>query len=812
MKSVTEYEERVIHMKIPQRTLAILTTAFLLSGSFPAAAAETESIQTTDKEMTAKTSLPEMTTVSGNQTASTDGILTDMPQQDTAGSEGDEKDYPIPGEAPPFRAHIEHPYMGYTVRGVFKDFTPDIIRIDTLYSLDGGNWQTVVGGDWLLSNLGTDDKDKLYTLENQYCVYNAYEPMKSYTSGEIDRFYLKLRITKKNGLSYETQSAVIERGGLQPIPEGTAYNAMFSSALAVREPDPGSPYRFRMYGRYQLTVSADATAEEISALLPDTLPVEVQLSHGRDFRIDGTVNCPVTWKTLSLPRLSAGESITIPDAAEEIVVPSGTLLTTPVGTFRLDRPIFLDSFPLTDEVRLVLNVSDQDGIPAGTLKEDRDGLKIAFRQTPTGAADIQAYVLTEGESIWTELTGLSLLKELNTQPSTENSGFALVLRSDQEPYRSFLAAQKAGTIPTPFFVGLKIKGGIYDGRQLILPWPDIYDELPDLPEIRAFEGNEGNAGADDKNDGTASGQRPNLPYTPDDSQGGLPPDSSPDTDDNQERLPPNPSAGTDDSQDGLPPNPSADAGGSLDELPPNPSVDAEGSLDGLPPNPSADAGGSLDGLPPNPSVDAGGSLDRLPPNPPANAGGSLDGLPPNPSADAKGSLDGLSPNPSVNAENVTDTGNKDKGSAAGQQPNPPHTPEGGQKGLPPAHETGAVTGGEENSTETGQQPHPVLIGTETKQQAAPIHTSEIASAIPEKTLPATPDTGGTSAAAPKESINSSSHTISTAADTKNAALLPATAAITGCIGAAVCKAKGISPFRRIIGRILSLLRKPAPPL
>lgn len=422
----------------------------------------------------------------------------------------------IPDKAPAFQAHIEF-RMGYTVIGTFTDFTPDITRIQTLYSTDEENWQAG-GEEWNLYNLNTDSEYLLPGLQNQPCLLSRDEPLKSYIDGKTDRFYLKLRITKKSGLSYETQTAVIERGGLQALPEGTRCRACFSSSVAVSEPASALPYRYRKYARYQLTVPADATAEDITALLPKTLPVEIQLDNGPDFMAIGVVDCPVTWKPLSLSRLSAGESITVSDAAEEISVPAGTQVSTPLGIFRLEKPLTLDSPPSTDEVRLVLNVSRNGKNPTGVLMEDREGLKIALTQKPTGALSMKAYILTEGESSWTELSGLSLFEEFN-QPSTESSGYALLLRGDQEPYRSYLAATKTGETPVPFFIALMIEGGVYDGGEIILPWPDVYDQLPDPPKIRGAQGNEGNAGADNRADSTESGQRPSLPQIRDDSSG-----------------------------------------------------------------------------------------------------------------------------------------------------------------------------------------------------------------------------------------------------------------------------------------------------
>lgn len=507
-----------MHTKKGQLLMAMLAATLILSGSFPVFAAETGE----------NTSLSENTV-----------------ETDREASPSENTSFPVPEEPPAFQACLKFG-VSYTVTGTFTDFTPDITLIQTLYSLDGNHWEASPFGDWNLTNLGTDDELKLARLQNQTCLYDAYEPLKSYIAGKTDRFYLKLHITKQNGLSYDTQAAVVERGSLRPIPEGTARRALFSSTVGVSEPDPANPRRRRKYARYQFTVSPDATAEEIAALLPDTVPVEVQLDNGPDFIAIGVVDCPVTWKPLSLPALTAGESITIPDAAEEIYVPAGTSVSTPLGIFELDEPLRLDMPPSTDEVRLVLNVTTEDRNPAGTLRPGKDGLELSFYYKPTGALSIQAYVLAQGASKWEKLKELSLTDTFN-QPSAANSGYTLILPNDQEPYRSYLAAENAGETPTPFFVGLKIEGGVYDGRQLVLPWPDTYEHLPDLPQIGAG-GNEGNAGADNKEDSTEGGQRPNLPQTSGNNQSG----QDPQPNDNREEQPSSPPRTADGKHKGQP--------------------------------------------------------------------------------------------------------------------------------------------------------------------------------------------------------------------------------------------------------------------
>ena len=413
---------------------------------------------------------------------------------------------PTPDEAPMFDAAIEYYSHGYyIVKGSFTEFLPDTVLVRPLYSLDGENWQAC-GRDWDLSGFNAEEEAGLTHLYNQICLYNSDEPFKSYLAGELDSFYLKLQITRENGESYETQSAVIERGAPQPVSEEFSLIAAFTSSMRVYEMSSRS-----VYGRYQITINENTSPEEAAAFLPDTIPIQIGLYHGIDFVADGIIDCPVTWKPLSFSGLTAGESITIQDAAEEIIIPADTLFRTPMGVFQLDEPLGLNHDTMTDEIRLVLNVVSEKENPTGALTAENNGLELTFDFKPTGASSIRAYTLSIGDTEWTELPALSLLETINAQPSTANSSYALVITNDQEPYRSYLAAKAAGMEPSPFLIGLKIEGGVYDGRQLILSWPGSYDPPLQLPVMGGSGGNEGNAGADNKSDSTEEGQRPELP-------------------------------------------------------------------------------------------------------------------------------------------------------------------------------------------------------------------------------------------------------------------------------------------------------------
>lgn len=420
-------------------------------------------------------------------------------------------------EAPMFHAGIEWSPQGYIVKGTFTEFPSDISRAETFYSLDGEIYQAS-GEEWNITNWSngpwTDwNESDLEKFQNQTCLHSNTEPLKSYLAGKLDRFYVKLRLTRENGITCDTQAAIIDRGIPGAIPEELTPIASFAPSMRVRTFRP-----FSYYGRYQITVSEDASPEEIAALLPDTLPIKVDLFKGIDHVADGIADCPVTWKPLPDLQLTAGESVTVPDAAEEIVVPNGTMLNTPLGIFHLNESLRINQEGLTDEVRLVVNVVAKDSSPTGALSCDYNGLEIAFHQKPTGATAIRAYTLSAGETEWTEIPGLPLLEAVNAQPSTPGSGYTYVLDNTHELYLAYMAADKEGREPVPFFIGIKIEGGVYDGKELILPWPSTYDVPLELPKLGGSGGNEDNAGAGNKGDGTSEGQRPDLPDS--DNSGG----------------------------------------------------------------------------------------------------------------------------------------------------------------------------------------------------------------------------------------------------------------------------------------------------
>lgn len=122
-------------------------------------------------------------------------------------------------DAPVFHASVEYYSHGYyVVKGTFTEFLPDTSLCRPLYSLDGTNWKPC-GRNWDLGWMNrTENEFAQENLQNQICLDNGDEPLKSYLDGKLDFFYLKLQIFRVNGDTYETQATLIERGGPQPAP------------------------------------------------------------------------------------------------------------------------------------------------------------------------------------------------------------------------------------------------------------------------------------------------------------------------------------------------------------------------------------------------------------------------------------------------------------------------------------------------------------------------------------------------------------------------------------------------------------------
>lgn len=407
------------------------------------------------------------------------------------------KVYPIPDSPPPFTAKVELDPQGYyQVNGRFTDFPPNVARVRPMYSLNGKDYKIIEEAnpkDWFLGNFGTDDPEKKRNLENQICIMSYEEPLRSYKAKKIDRFYMRLQITTEDGDSYNSEAALIERGAPQPLSQDTYVRATFPFTMRVI---PEEVNRGGFYGQYQIVVREDATAEAVYGLLPDTLPMEVQiLQKGTNkFLTSGSVECNVMWNELPSIKLTSGGAVTIQDAASELVAPAGSEVVTPLGIYILPDPLSFDQESLSDDVQLMLNPIGKEEKPDVSLSNStwlNDGiLSLAFRKKPSGATSIKAYSFVNAGDEWKEICDLLNQRDLNHNQAAELYGYVNILRPDESPLEDYLY----GEIPE-FKIGLIIEGGTFDGERVILPWPGDYDPPEEIVEPDSSEGNENNAGS-----------------------------------------------------------------------------------------------------------------------------------------------------------------------------------------------------------------------------------------------------------------------------------------------------------------------------
>ena len=427
----------------------------------------------------------------------------------------------VPETPPSFSAELKWVESAYSVVGHFREFTPGIARMRCAYSWDGVTWQYSnpdFPGHWDIESMG--DESARECLENQEVFLYYEEPLASFLAGVKDSFYLRLEITAEKGVEdgevryfdpYYSDSVLISRNP-QPelLPDGLTPRAAFGFDLSVSETvetdnggDGAEPVTYTR-GQYRMTVCENAAAEEIIALLPDTVPVRVRFwdIRTKEKYAFGDVSCPVTWKVEELKAklteapLKAGEMLVLEDMAKPLAVPAGTCVETALGTYILREPLAFTTFYDSGDIALVLHPVKAGAVPQAALREYRfeetsedvgDPLSLAFWNKPSGAVSIRAYARLD-DTRW-DLGELLERRRVDHNQSHALYGYLELLEPYEEPYSSWLAGEIDG-----FSIGLEIVGGVFDGQRLELPWPQDYEYPQEVFDPFDNEGQENNAG------------------------------------------------------------------------------------------------------------------------------------------------------------------------------------------------------------------------------------------------------------------------------------------------------------------------------
>lgn len=396
--------------------------------------------------------------------------------------------------APAFTAELRLTHEGWGVYGTLSEITEDMTGIVPCYSFDGVEFISEDYNAWQL------DPDYL----QQQCFWPMESPLLEYLEEEVDCFNVKLEITYKDGSVGFTEVVTMEREGTAPLPEEYRVEAVYAASILNISYHPPS-----IRGQYHFTVSDTATPEELAALLPKTVPVELQIYQDNDPTRHETVTAyTVLWP--EIPAASGGADTEM--LAASVTPPKECTVTIGSETYRVEPPEIL---PENGPELLVTFHPVSAGVASEVLLSiDRDtaaeGIRATFPLRPDGATRIIPEYSLDGETGWTALDDVLASAPLKETPPKFESYTVRILDGAATP----LAAYLSGEIPG-FYVRLSVEGGALTGITQAAAWPADYDYTPprDDSDDDGSVGNGGNIGSDNSsgNSGSNGGQRPGLP-------------------------------------------------------------------------------------------------------------------------------------------------------------------------------------------------------------------------------------------------------------------------------------------------------------
>lgn len=399
-----------------------------------------------------------------------------------------------PPVAPAFTAELRLTHEGWGVYGTLSEITEDMTGIVPCYSLDGVEFISEDYNAWQL------DPDYL----QQQCFWPMESPLLEYLAEEVDCFNVKLEITYKDGSVGFTEVVTMEREGTAPLPGEYRVEAVYAASVLNISYRPPS-----IRGQYHFTVSDTATPEELAALLPKTVPVELQIYQDNDPTRHETVTAyTVLWP--EIPAANGGADTEM--LAASVTPPKECTVTIGSETYRVEPPEIL---PENGPELLVTFHPVSAGVASEVLLSiDRDtaaeGIRATFPLRPDGATRIIPEYSLDGETGWTVLDDVLASAPLQETPPKFESYTVRILDGAATP----LAAYLSGEIPG-FYVRLCVEGGALTGITQAAAWPADYDYTPprDDSDDDGSVGNGGNIGSDNSegSSGANGGQRPNLP-------------------------------------------------------------------------------------------------------------------------------------------------------------------------------------------------------------------------------------------------------------------------------------------------------------
>lgn len=404
---------------------------------------------------------------------------------------------PEPIIPPAFSAELRLSFDGWGLMGTLSEITADMLCVTPCYSLDRSTYLPVEYNNWNISEVDNP------TLLRQQCFWEIQSPLAEYLSGEIDSFSIRLKITYQDSSVYFTQAVFFERGDPTPLPDSYLVQGWYDGPVRIIAYRP-----IRIWGQYHFTVADTATPEELTALLPTQVPVELQIGQPGQTAHSVVVLYTVTWP--ESPSLT-GECTEI--LADRVTPPEQC--TVSIGTERYVVE-HLDEIPLQGpELRATFHSVASGTASSLLLSSNANAQPVRISATlpwkPTDSQTIIPEYSLDGETNWIPLEDVLADTPLEDTPPKQESYTVGILDDRVFPFNAY----QDGSIPG-FYLRLSISGGPLAGKTQVAAWPADYDYVPprDDSNDSGSGGNRGDAGSGSSSGSDSSssgGQRPDLP-------------------------------------------------------------------------------------------------------------------------------------------------------------------------------------------------------------------------------------------------------------------------------------------------------------
>ncbi|MEG2039029.1 MAG: hypothetical protein RRZ73_04800, partial [Oscillospiraceae bacterium] len=394
-----------------------------------------------------------------------------------------------------FTIKLFYTHEGYSIKGTLGDISDDMVSIVPCYSLDGESYTAIKDCEWQIE---PNDPD----MQTQQCFWQGDKPLQDYVDKKTDTIYVKLEITYTDDTVVFTEAdSIVRDTAVKPLPDDySEIYARYDAAILMRK---GRPSHF--WGQYHFTVADTTTDEELMALLPKQIPVELQVSQAAQNVYTENLEYTAEW---NIDDITLKGEITEINTSK-ITAPKEATIYIGTNIYKIED---MSRINFNDEMLRV----DFHKVASGTQSElilsaygdlTSDVLQATMPLKPTGATSIIPEYSLDGGKSWISTQDIFPNAPLETAMPKIASYTVNVLDADLAPLKDYLDKKISG-----FMLRLKIDGGVFNGVTKEAQWPTDYEYIPpiDDTDIEGSGGNNGNVGSGNGG-GTVDGQRPNLP-------------------------------------------------------------------------------------------------------------------------------------------------------------------------------------------------------------------------------------------------------------------------------------------------------------